>query len=462
VRTPSLIALGCAVVALAMPATAGADSLVFIRDHNVWLANADGSGQYQVTLDGTPGSGYDSPSQADDGTIVAIRTPPGGRAQLWRMTQSGQLLNAPINTPAPGTGAIDARVSPDGRLVAYWFVTTVNDPTCVFCVNVASRALISHSDSFTAPDAIGTPNLGAVPSWMSNDTLLLSSGSATQWYYKLGMPEAAEWWGDFDNCGPCTPAPAVGLTDGEVSHDGTRIALVRGDNDESIVLYKANGAPPAIPTPECAFTGPTGKFLGPTWSQDGGTLAWQENDGIWSDTIPDVTNCATYGQQRLLVAGGTEPDFGPAAVNPGARPACGNPGNPAACPAPPCTTGAPPPCTTCGPSSVAARLRSFLGSEAQALAKLRIRGLLRRGQVKVSFDAPGAGTLAVGVTASARIAGGSRTFAAAGKKTVIVKLSRKGSRLLRHARSVRLTLSARFTPRGGSATTATRKLTLKR
>jgi hypothetical protein len=320
------LVLGCLIAATVSVAPAAADSLVFVKANNVWLANADGTGQYQVTLDGTPDSPYSSPSQADDGTILALRRPLGGRPQLWRMHQNGGLLNPPVNTPAPGTGAIDARVSPDGRLVAYWFVTEVNDPFCPFCVNLASRALISHSDRFTNADEVGTPNTGSLPSWMSNDTLLLSNGNATQWYYKLGMPEAAQWWGDTDNCGCVNP---VGLTDGEVSGDGQRIALGRGDSNETIWMYKTTGPPPAVPTPTCALVGAQGgKFSGPTWSQDGQTLAWQEGNGIWSAQIPDIASCAAITPSQLIVPGGAEPDFGPAAVNPGPRPACGNPGNP--------------------------------------------------------------------------------------------------------------------------------------
>src|SRR5947209_3995220 len=170
-----LVALGCVLTALVMSASAAADSLVFIRANNVWLANMDGSGQYQVTLDGTAGSPYSSPSQADDGTIVALRTPSGGRPQIWRMHQNGGLVNAPVNTPAPGTGAIDARVSPDGQLVAYWFVTQVSTGTCLYCWDLATQVLISHSDRFTNPGEVGTPNTGSLPSWMSNDTLLMSN-----------------------------------------------------------------------------------------------------------------------------------------------------------------------------------------------------------------------------------------------------------------------------------------------
>jgi hypothetical protein len=76
-------------------APAGADSLAFIRDNNVWLANPDGSGQYQVTFDGTASAPYETPSQSDGGVLVAVRAAPGQRRQLYRMTQSGALLNAP-------------------------------------------------------------------------------------------------------------------------------------------------------------------------------------------------------------------------------------------------------------------------------------------------------------------------------------------------------------------------------
>ena len=110
-----LPALGCLIAALVVAAPAAADNLVYIKDNNVWLANADGSSPYQVTLDGTPGSAYSSPSQADDGTIVALRTPFGGRPQIWRMHQNGGLLNPPINTPAPGRGRSTRASRPTGR-----------------------------------------------------------------------------------------------------------------------------------------------------------------------------------------------------------------------------------------------------------------------------------------------------------------------------------------------------------
>ena len=453
-RLASVIAACCATLLLVIAGPAAADSLVFSRDNNIWLANADGSGQFQVTLDGTPSNPYSSPSQADDGTIVALRTPPGGRPQIWRMTQSGGLLNPPVNTPAPGTGAIDARVSPNGQFVAYWFVTTVNDPGCIFCVNAASQALITRSNAFTNPDDVGNPHFGGWPSWMSNNQLLLTSGSPSQWTYTIGQPEAVQWWGDTDNCGCVNP---VTLLDGEVSRDGSEVAVVRGDNQETIVTYTSNNGTANPPTPRCELQGPTGKFQNPTWSQDGHTLAWSEGDGIWSDSFPTPTDCT--GQPHLIVPGAAEPDFGPAAVSPGPRPGCGNPGNPAACPQP-----AP---ICCSPASF--KLAGLLSAEVKALKKLRIGGLLRKRQVKVSYTAPGPGTLALKLTttgAAAKksivLATGRAVFAAAGKKAVVLKLSSKGKKVLRHKRKLKGTLSATFTPNGGAAVTAKRSVSLKR
>ena len=326
-------------MACAYAAQASADSLVYIHNNNVWLANGDGTGRYQVTLDGTSGSPYESPSEADNGTVLAVREAPGQRRRLYRMTQSGKLLNAPVNTPAPGTGAIDARISPNGQLVAYWFVTTVSDPVCSFCVNVANQALISRADRFTHPDDVGNPNFGGWPSWISSSELLLTDGSATAWYYKLGFPEATQWWSDFDNFPAEAHAPT--LLDGEVARTRDRIAVVRGDNQETIRFYTPNGFPPYAPPPSdgptptistCGLPNPTGKFEDPTWSNSGRTLAWQEGDGVWVIPVPsDISNCGAFGASKLVIAGAKHPDFSPAGVNPGARPGCGNPGNPVAC-----------------------------------------------------------------------------------------------------------------------------------
>ena len=256
-------------MAAAAVAPAAADSLTFIKNNNIWLANPDGSGQYQVTFDGTAASPYEYPSQSDAGTIVAIRRTAGQRPRIYRMSQSGRLLNAPINTPAPGTGAMDAKVSPNGALVAYWFETLVNDQLCSFCVSIANRALLSYSDRFTHHEAIGTPNTGGWPSWIGNNTIVVANGSAELWYYRLGTAAADEWFNDgvFIGAG----AGLQTLLDAEVAPAGDRLAVVRGNHQETIRFLELNGPPPAAPTPiaGCWFDQPSGRIFNPTWTSDG-------------------------------------------------------------------------------------------------------------------------------------------------------------------------------------------------
>ena len=56
VKTISLCALVCIALAAAAVAPAIADSMTFIKNNNIWLAMPDGSGQHQVTFDGTAGA----------------------------------------------------------------------------------------------------------------------------------------------------------------------------------------------------------------------------------------------------------------------------------------------------------------------------------------------------------------------------------------------------------------------
>ena len=83
--TRTLIAAGVGLLCAAAPA--GADSIAYIKDNNIWLARPDGSGQVQITHDGTATTPYRSPSQADNGTIAA-----GHGSDLVTLAQTGQPL----------------------------------------------------------------------------------------------------------------------------------------------------------------------------------------------------------------------------------------------------------------------------------------------------------------------------------------------------------------------------------
>ena len=92
--------------------------MVFIKKSNVWMANANGSGQVRITRDGTRGNPYYSPSIADNGTIVALRSiflhsfRPDGR----RIVRPRQWAINP--SPSLSTEPFFVDLSPNGRIAA--------------------------------------------------------------------------------------------------------------------------------------------------------------------------------------------------------------------------------------------------------------------------------------------------------------------------------------------------------
>jgi hypothetical protein len=193
-------------------------------------------------------------------------------------------------------------------------------------------------------------------------------------------------------------------------------------------------------------------------------LAWQENDGVWTIPVPaDPVECGAYGTPVLRVPGAKNPDLSPAPLNPGPRPPCGNPGNPTPCPSSPSSGPARGP----SPQLVRSRLKSLLAKGSSQLRALHLGGLLRKGKLKLQFNAPSAGTLSAKLSAgsarnAATIASGSLVFVAAGRRALVLKLARRGAKLLAGVSSLDATLRLGFTPKGSAATNVTGRLTLTR
>ena len=314
-------ALGAVLALLLCAGTAQASSIVFIKDYNVWLGKPDGTGLYQVTKDGTYASPYRSPSQADNG-IIAV----GRGDEILRMKQNGTVLNRldpypltnSVSQPVDGP-AVDVAISPDGSKIAYTFVSY----ECPVGASCGARGATGYTaaDHLTPPQNAGTTYF-TNPSWVTNTRTLQFGGYGSQVNIQdVGTPGARHWFDDSDYA----PSPED-LGDGEVTRDGTKIALVRSyDANTHLIWWKLagnaqSGAKPAIGNPAAGcVTGKQAGTDGPTWSPDGSALAWRETNAgrneIW--VKPQADACGV--QPRLLFAGGSEPDWGPAAIAPGPR-----------------------------------------------------------------------------------------------------------------------------------------------
>jgi hypothetical protein len=286
VRRYTAVAAALTAAAAIISPAASADSIVYERSGNVWLANPDGTGQRQVTTSG----GYSKPTQANDGSIVAVN----GKL-LHRLDRGGRLLN--LAGDSSGTGPLTPALSPGGSLVAYNY-------TNLGPITPGMRTALSHADRQTGNDEIFNIGGWSNPSWIGDDKVLMFDGSETftgdTLIYTVGGSGTQPWFEDSD-------ATLVG---GEVDASQTRLAATDGT---VIRLYRLNAPPPALPVFRCVVSGGEGAIFRPTWSPDGSRLAWQQGNGIYAMPV----NLDTCSGQSELVATGGAPDWGPAA--PGRR-----------------------------------------------------------------------------------------------------------------------------------------------
>ena len=99
---------------------------------------------------------------------------------------------------------------------------------------------------------------------------------------------------------------------------------------------------------------------------------------------------------------------------------------------------------------------------APLVTKLKRRGARALNGARLTFTAPSAGTLQQTVRAGSLLASAKRTFSAAGRATLTLRLTAAGRRQLRRAGSVKLTIVTTFTPSGGAPVRVTERVTARR
>ena len=392
-RTTTVGMIVAAAVA-ACPAGARASSLLYVQEGNVFLSEPDGSGAYQVTLDGSVADPYQWPTAADDGTIVALRGS-GSEARFYRMQQNGTLLNPPFGSAAPGTAPLAPVISPDGRLIVYWFVTVVSCPFCP--VGTSAATLYSYADRYTSPHELGVELSLHAPAWASNTRTFGVFASTARYDAQIpGANNNEEWFSH-------TALPSEGsFLEIESASAVGRLAMVRGVGDARTLYFLdapggATQTPPPLPTLPCVGGGPT-RFEDLSFSHDGRMLAVGIPEGILLLQLPASLegNCGLITQQ-LVIPGAVQPDLGPAPIAPAPRGGPGGsvttttvitPGAPTTTTVPGCTTAAEclaqlrsgPICTQGG----SAELQSVVDKKLSVVARKIAKASTARRQSKIA------------------------------------------------------------------------------
>ena len=224
---------GTVAASLFATAAANADSIVYMKSGEVWIADTDGSSARQFTLHPFH---WAWPSEADDGTIVAAggdgHRPYGvAGSDLYRFSANGNLTGGPIPTP----GTYYTLNCPDPAKLGPGFARRGQDRLRHDAVLQGPTALWTPSSA----TGLNWPNqdndLGVQdyndPDWIDSTDFTVShpgrtSGTQSQWAVSYTVASRGSGWNEQKATG--TGFQAI------VSRDGKVSALFEDDNADWI------------------------------------------------------------------------------------------------------------------------------------------------------------------------------------------------------------------------------------
>jgi hypothetical protein len=314
-----------AIAALAAASGAEASSIVYVRGGDVWLAKSNGKGQRPITRNGSPRNPYRSPSYSDKGVIAAVR----GRRDVYFFDRRGRRLRpkrdisgGPVLPFDPVI--VDQALSPNGRWLAstLWMTTRDATPRPGEPTGTDFGTTVWYTRAKDGKLRQGTTDGGQSVTWVTNSRPLVFAPyvflAADAYVVNLANPNSpAPWFQDAAVIDPLNDGQP--LDDGELTRAQDKLAVVRGPNTAASSLptmlrVYAVASLSQRPTERCDLrAAPNSRIESPTWSPDGRRLAWSERSGIWVSPIGAGAGGCGAAPKRLI-AGGSQPDWGPAGV----------------------------------------------------------------------------------------------------------------------------------------------------
>ncbi|MDQ2700025.1 MAG: hypothetical protein M3Y23_01715, partial [Actinomycetota bacterium] len=285
------------------------------NDGNVYRTSPDGVLREKLTSDGGGEYRYVTPTQKNDGTVVATKRINGSTGFAHFIRPSDKTIIDSWILPKSGAGSFTpfngGTISADGGVFVYdWHYFDCFSTPCTLNQRVSFIAgpgvtnpcLLNCHTNFIRPRWIpGTPYAGFVDTQFNRI-----------WVQKAGAAQPVGWLG-FTN-------PSGGdMHSFDVSTNGRTVLEVtpEGSSSSEFAFWNTGGTPPdGTPTYRCSAIGVATAPAYPRFSRDGNSITWQNNGGVWVAPVPSVNTGGNCTLQATRIADGKEPSWGQATLVP--------------------------------------------------------------------------------------------------------------------------------------------------
>jgi len=277
-------------------------------DGNVYRTSPNGTITEKVTADATAETRYVTPTQKNDGTIVAIKKASSNAFAYFINPATGQVKDT-WNLPKTGAGSFapfnGGTISPDGGVFVYdWHYFDCWTNPCTLNQKVSFIA----GPGTTNPCLINCHTYYVRPRWIPGTPYagFVDTDFRRIWVQKANSAEPTAWLGFSD--------PNAGdMESFDVSSDGKTVLEVTPENSDAaeFSFWNTNGTPPGgNPTHRCSVVGIAQAPAYPRFSPDGSMITWQDRGSVYVAPVPANTGGGDCTLNPVKVGNGKEPAFG--------------------------------------------------------------------------------------------------------------------------------------------------------